>query len=750
MFNKFYEWIGTGFANLRYGVPAPDQQDNVDTHGIQQRRPIRRKRPINCLEDGEAVDHDDQALAVKKFRMGNLVDTVKTTAEGVKSHSTDVALWVRNSVTPTLRNILPASPGPLEEHPGEEPPEKPQLEPSTFAPPPSHVWEETEVLEVRNSTPLDGTVVAPSTLNWKSSKSESFRIEKSMMGSTVCRRQVCMALTHREGPKTNGHSVSQPPSSSSTSKPCPSPHPGRTHFRTPTSNRRFTSAGLGTGSGSITSMNEKTFPIRVVQSPSHGSSSYRLLRARARCTAQESVREEEKEVYRQLLAMVSGGQSSSCHNGSSHGFPRSHRDFTSFLNTNRRLLQCSSPAGSGDASRGPSGPPSPRPESSQGYSNVPSPGQGSSSGAGNQPWASDSDLSPRGPEPKQSVPSPVTILDTSSQDSQSSVHDGDSVIIVKEQKGKTPNSSSVPCFQAELWIKELTSMYDFRARERRRQIEGQEALAAQLLRQRITDDSQLGHRAVELHVRVPLEKEVPLAPFIEEPKPTEEKPEFPELTEDMEGEVGRALTVGSQDEVLSEGFRLTITRKDLQTLSHLNWLNDEVINFYMNLLVERSKDPSLPTVHTFNTFFFPKLRSAGYSAVRRWTKKMDIFSMDVILVPVHLGVHWCLSVVDLRKKSITYFDSMGGNNDEACRILLQYLQQESKDKKGKDLDTAEWTVQSKKRHEIPQQMNGNDCGMFTCKYAEYVTKDKPITFTQKHMPYFRRRMVWEVLNRKLL
>nr|XP_046200480.1 sentrin-specific protease 1-like isoform X2 [Oncorhynchus gorbuscha] len=703
MFNKFYEWIGTGFANLRYGLPAPDQQDNVDTHGIQQRRPIRRKRPIECLEDREAVDHDDQALAVKKFQMGDLVDTVKTAAEGVKSHSADVASWVRNSVTPTLRNILPASPGPLEEHPGEEP----QLEPSTFAPPPSIVWEETEVLEVRNSTPLDGTVVAPSTtLKWKSSKSESYIFEKSMVGSTVCRRKVSMALTHREAPKTNGHSVSQPPSSSSTSKPCPSPHLGRTHFRTPTSNRRFTSAGLGTGSGSITSMHEKTFPIRVVQSPSHGSSSYRLLRARARCTAQESVREEEKEVYRQLLAMVSGGQSSSCHNGSSHGFPHSHRDFTSFLNTSRRLVQCSSPAGSGDASRGPSRPPSPRPESSQGYSNVPSPGEGSSSGAGDQPWASDSDLSPRGQEPVQSAPFPVTILDTCSQDSQSSAHDGDSIIIVKEQKGKRPDSSSVPCFQAELWIKELSSMYDFRARERLRQIEGQEALTAQLLRQRISDDGQLGHRAVELHVRVPLEKEVPLAPFIEEPKPTEEKPEFPELT--------------------------------------------EVINFYMNLLVERSKDPSLPTVHTFNTFFFPKLRSAGYSAVRRWTKKMDIFSMDVILVPVHLGVHWCLSVVDLRKKSITYFDSMGGNNDEACRILLQYLQQESKDKKGKDLDTAEWTVQSKKRHEIPQQMNGNDCGMFTCKYAEYVTKDKPITFTQKHMPYFRRRMVWEILNRKLL
>lgn len=32
--------------------------------------------------------------------------------------------------------------------------------------------------------------------------------------------------------------------------------------------------------------------------------------------------------------------------------------------------------------------------------------------------------------------------------------------------------------------------------------------------------------------------------------------------------------------------------------------------------------------------------------------------------------------------------------------------------------------------DIPQQMNGSDCGMFACKYAEYITREAPITFTQ--------------------
>lgn len=714
-------------ANFRNGVPAVEDSDTRRTPGDGQ---MRRKRPIESLEDGHTIDQD--GLMIKRSRMGDLIDSVKIAAEGVKNHSSSVATWMRNNVSPTLRNILPASPGP--------PTGDLQPQPSTSA----AVWTGRLISE-RNS--VDKIFTAPSTsLDWKTSKSDCLRSEKFVMGSKVCRRQVCMSPVHREVPKTNGHPVSIPPSITTESHPAP-------RLGRPLNLRSYGTPSLSRGATSsiCTSMYEKTFPIKVVQSPTHSTSSGHIHRARLHCTAQESVREEEKEVYRQLLTMVSAGQSSFLLNGSSHAIMRSHRDFTSFLTTSRRLLQVSSPTGSvaEGTSEGPSSPPSPRGLSSQSSSNLPSPVGASSNQPGSHAWCLDSDISSSRAATLASVPSPSTLQDNSSQDTQSSAHDGDSVIIVNEQKGKKQENSSVPCFQAELWIKELTSMYDSRARERRRQIEEQEALAAQLLRQRLSEEGQRSPD-VEVHVRVPLEKEVPLAPVIEEPKPVEEKPEFPELTEEMEAEVNKVLRGGSSHEVLSEGFGLSLTRKDLQTLSNLNWLNDEVINFYMNLLVERSKDPSLPSVNTFNTFFYPKLRSSGYSAVRRWTKKTDIFSKDILLVPVHLGVHWCLAVVDLRKKAIMYFDSMGGNNDEACRLLFDYLQQESKDKKGKELDTSGWTLHSKKRHEIPQQMNGSDCGMFTCKYADYITKDKPITFTQKHMPYFRRRMVWEIVNHKLL
>ncbi|XP_067394860.1 sentrin-specific protease 2 isoform X5 [Emydura macquarii macquarii] len=107
-------------------------------------------------------------------------------------------------------------------------------------------------------------------------------------------------------------------------------------------------------------------------------------------------------------------------------------------------------------------------------------------------------------------------------------------------------------------------------------------------------------------------------------------------------------------------------------------------------------------------------------------------------------------VIDVRRKTIKYFDSMGQRGHSICEILLQYLQEESKAKRNLDIDPSEWTLYSMKSHEIPQQLNGSDCGMFACKYADYISRDKPITFTQHHMPHFRKKMVWEILHQQLL
>ena len=79
------------------------------------------------------------------------------------------------------------------------------------------------------------------------------------------------------------------------------------------------------------------------------------------------------------------------------------------------------------------------------------------------------------------------------------------------------------------------------------------------------------------------------------------------------------------------------------------------------MLAERSgREECLPSVHVTSTFFYPKLMEKGHSGLKRWTKTVDIFSKDIILIPVHTlhpqGMHWCLAVVDFRKPGIFYYD----------------------------------------------------------------------------------------------
>uniref|UniRef100_A0A183FV24 ULP_PROTEASE domain-containing protein n=1 Tax=Heligmosomoides polygyrus TaxID=6339 RepID=A0A183FV24_HELPZ len=210
-----------------------------------------------------------------------------------------------------------------------------------------------------------------------------------------------------------------------------------------------------------------------------------------------------------------------------------------------------------------------------------------------------------------------------------------------------------------------------------------------------------------------------------------------------------------------------LTRKDLSTLSGLDWLNDEVINFYLQLVCQRSTEvKGLPKAYAFNTFFYANISSKGYASVKRWTRKVDIFAHDVLLVPVHLSVHWCMAVVDLAEKRIDYYDSLLGRNKKCLEDLKlvslrcfvcyfciapscrKYLYDECKDKKKEVFDFDGWEFNL--RADIPRQMNGSDCGVFACKFAEFASRRAPIVFTQEHMPYYRQRMLYELITKKLL
>jgi sentrin-specific protease 1 len=150
-----------------------------------------------------------------------------------------------------------------------------------------------------------------------------------------------------------------------------------------------------------------------------------------------------------------------------------------------------------------------------------------------------------------------------------------------------------------------------------------------------------------------------------------------ELSEVQKKIIQRSFAAGNPAEILVEKFNIQILRKDIQSLRGLNWLNDEIINFYMNLICERNSTINsnnkneilLPSVYAFSTFFYLKLLKDGFSSIKRWTRKINIFDYDLIIIPIHLGAHWTLSIIDMNCKEIRYYDSMNGNNSEGLRSI---------------------------------------------------------------------------------
>ncbi|XP_026192227.1 ubiquitin-like-specific protease ESD4 [Cyclospora cayetanensis] len=221
------------------------------------------------------------------------------------------------------------------------------------------------------------------------------------------------------------------------------------------------------------------------------------------------------------------------------------------------------------------------------------------------------------------------------------------------------------------------------------------------------------------------------------------------------------------DKELIEKFNIPITVETLRCLEGSNWLNDEVINFYLNLLQERNKKQlengeNVCRCYFFSTFFYAKLSGASgseeaaynYEGVRRWTKrqKVDLFSKDLIFIPLHLGhLHWTLGVIDMRqgRESIRFFDSLNGKHKPLAERLRRYLRDEHEDKKGFSLDKERtWYAKANGEPEegAPQQENGFDCGVFLCQMAECIADGRAFDFQQKDIKNIRLKMALDIVR----
>lgn len=97
---------------------------------------------------------------------------------------------------------------------------------------------------------------------------------------------------------------------------------------------------------------------------------------------------------------------------------------------------------------------------------------------------------------------------------------------------------------------------------------------------------------------------------------------------------------------------ITITNGDIRRLKEAEYLNDSLIDMQLRRLIlsnaERTDD-----IYAFNCLFWPQLTGQtadkrgkkGFTKVSRWTKKFDIFSKKLLVVPINKTEHWSVIFV---------------------------------------------------------------------------------------------------------
>ncbi|XP_021355279.1 sentrin-specific protease 6-like [Mizuhopecten yessoensis] len=105
---------------------------------------------------------------------------------------------------------------------------------------------------------------------------------------------------------------------------------------------------------------------------------------------------------------------------------------------------------------------------------------------------------------------------------------------------------------------------------------------------------------------------------------------------------------------------IAVTNEDLYCLNEGEFLNDVIIDFYLRFLyLEVLSEEVRKRTHIFSSFFFKRLTQRQgrvadsaltpaerrHAAVKKWTKHVDLFEKDFIIIPINEHSHWFLAII---------------------------------------------------------------------------------------------------------
>ena len=101
--------------------------------------------------------------------------------------------------------------------------------------------------------------------------------------------------------------------------------------------------------------------------------------------------------------------------------------------------------------------------------------------------------------------------------------------------------------------------------------------------------------------------------------------------------------------------RVTVEWGDLERLDDGEFLNDNLTSFYLRYLehkLEKERPDVAQKIYLFNSFFYERLmalqkgqKDINYEAVNSWTRRVDLFTYDFIIIPINENYHWYVAII---------------------------------------------------------------------------------------------------------
>lgn len=94
---------------------------------------------------------------------------------------------------------------------------------------------------------------------------------------------------------------------------------------------------------------------------------------------------------------------------------------------------------------------------------------------------------------------------------------------------------------------------------------------------------------------------------------------------------------------------ITIERLDYKCLAMHEYLNDVIIDFYLKYLyIEVLTTEQRAKTHIFGSHFYQVLSTLNETRserIKNWTKNVNLFDKDFIVIPINEDEHWYLAII---------------------------------------------------------------------------------------------------------